>query len=246
MKKGSVLILFIITIIFITVTILLSPSVADFLLEVISRPNIPIGGDNIRVIPGQRCVFLVSVRDETMGQIFGGEVIISILSQDVNLSVFPSRISPGEVAELEYIADNSSVGKRLKISIWGERGKYKHNQTVYIDVIEGEDGLNEQATEILGYFVPWLSLNRSELGITNETEMICTIVNPNILVVMHYIFYSSEWEIYEVWHVTVPEHAWARIFLRRRFIEVKPSYAFEISSYLNPGVPYEIEVPDWV
>jgi len=95
-------------------------------------------------------------------------------------------------------------------------------------------------------FIPWLAANYPEFGITSETEWTGTVVNPNFLVVMHYIFFSEDWEMYVEWHVTIPPDDYARIYLRHRFTEARPSYAFEISSVEAQEEPHAIEVPDWV
>lgn len=86
------------------------------------------------------------------------------------------------------------------------------------------------ATEIRDRFIPWLATNHPEFGITSENEWTETIVRPHIAVVMFYLFFSEDWEMGVSWHVMIPPHDWARIYLRHRFVEVQPSYAFEISS----------------
>jgi len=95
-------------------------------------------------------------------------------------------------------------------------------------------------------FVPWLATNHPEFDITSETEWTGTIVNPGILVVMHYMFFSEDWEMYLTWHVMIPPYDWTRIYLRSRFTETQSSYAFEISSVQGEEEPHSIELPDWV
>jgi len=106
--------------------------------------------------------------------------------------------------------------------------------------------LGELAAEMRDKFVPWLASNHPELGITSETEWIGTIVNPGILVVMHYMFYSEDWEMYVTWHVMIPPYDWTKIYLRSRFTETQSSNAFEISSVQGEEEPHSIELPDWV
>ena len=106
--------------------------------------------------------------------------------------------------------------------------------------------MGSYVTEMRDKFIPWLAINHPELSITNETEWIETIVNPRIIVVMHYIFLSEDWEIYVTWHVTIPPHDWTRIYLRHRFTESCPTHAFEIPSVKGQEKPQAIEVPDWV
>jgi hypothetical protein len=45
---------------------------------------------------------------------------------------------------------------------------------------------------------------------------------------------SPNWEIHVYWHVMIPPYDWARIELRRRFVESAPSLAFELSSRSAP------------
>ena len=45
------------------------------------------------------------------------------------------------------------------------------------------------------------------------------------------------------WHVTIEPHNWARIDLRRRFEDLAPSLAFEISMWTSPEEPHQIEPP---
>ena len=48
------------------------------------------------------------------------------------------------------------------------------------------------------------------------------------------------------WHVMIPPDDWARIYLRRRFHEIRPSHAFEIASLDANDEPQPITPPDSV
>jgi len=148
--------------------------------------------------------------------------------------------------ERDVIPDQSSTNKILTLTINGDRSGFKQTETVDIEVIDWEDDLGELAAEMRDKFVPWLASNHPELGITSETEWIGTIVNPGILVVMHYMFYSEDWEMYVTWHVMIPPYDWTKIYLRSRFTETQSSNAFEISSVQGEEEPHSIELPDWV
>jgi hypothetical protein len=95
-------------------------------------------------------------------------------------------------------------------------------------------------------FVVWLAKKHPELAITNKTIWTGTVVNPRVLVVTHYMFLSEEWEMYVTWHVMIPPYDWAKIYLRHRFDNTAPTYAFEISSIQGQAEPVAIEIPDWV
>jgi hypothetical protein len=63
---------------------------------------------------------------------------------------------------------------------------------------------------------------------------------------MHYMFLSEDWEMYVTWHVMISPYDWARIYLRERYNQTTPTYAFEISSIQKQTQPQAIEVPDWI
>jgi hypothetical protein len=221
---------------------------APFSMKVISRPTIPMKGEeeNLMSIPGQRVVFLVVVEDTGKGNGYGKAIDISATAASAEVSVDNPAIKSGEVAEVTLIPDQMSANKMLTLTIGGRRSGLEQTETVAIEVMEGEDDLSAYAAEIRDKFVPWLAANHPEFGITSETKWTGTVVNPGILVVMHYIFYSEDWEMYVTWHVMIPPYDWAKIYLRSRFTETHPSYAFEISSLQGEEAPHSIELPDWV
>ncbi len=230
-----------------------SASPVPFSMEVISRPITPVNTEEgMLSIAGQSCIFLVVIEDKvssTQGSIGLGEAIeISATgpSTMADIKVYPQSIIPGQIAEVTVIPSATSVNDILTITITGKRHGIFQTEKVTIEVIPGEDTIGSYATEMRDMFIPWLATNHPELGVTDETEWTGTIVNPRILVVMHYIFFSEDWEMYLTWHVTIPPHDWTRIYLRNRFSEPNSSHAFEISSVTAQEEPHAIEVPDWV
>ena len=218
-------------------------------------------------IAGQRCVFLVVAADEGRG---GGEVVnISATATGAEVTVEPQAITLGQVAEVTVIPDeviisepltnSGPVGERppiepvepvepsmLTVTIRGEREELKQTETVTIIVREGEDLLAPTATEMRDKFIPWLAANHPELGITEATEWLATIVRPHIFVVMYYLFFSEDWEMGVRWHVMIPPHDWAEIYLRRRASEARPSQAFKISSLDAQEEPHAVAPPESV
>ena len=197
--------------------------------------------DTMLSIPGQMCVFLVSVD----GGI--GKVKISATVSGSSITVEPQTINSKQVAEITVIPLES--GTRT-LTVLGNRARFQQKKTATFEVLEGEivdgeeDPLGALATEIRDKFIPWLAENHPELGITNETEWTSTIVRPNYMVVMFYLFFSEEWEMGVSWHVMIPPHDWARIYLRHRFTEVHPSNAFEISSLDAQEEPHAVDLKD--
>jgi len=221
---------------------------AAFSMEVISRPFTPMKVEEEipRAIVGQRVVFLVVVEETGSGNEYGKAVDISATAANASVFVDNPAIMAGEVAEVVVIPDQTSANKILTITINGDRSGFRQTETVDIEILDWQDDLSELAVEMRDKFVPWLATNHPELGISSETEWIGTIVNPGILVVMHYMFYSEDWEMYVTWHVMIPPYDWTRIYLRHRFTETRSTMAFEISSVQGEEQPQSIELPDWV
>jgi hypothetical protein len=217
-----------------------------FSLNVTNRPAS--FGDALYTIPNQKCLFLVTVEENQTSQ--GSKAVtISATSTDCQITVFPQTITSGKVAEVTVVPAEADVGKNITVTIQGERDGLKQTKTVTFEVIEEEDReetLGPEAVNMRNNFTQWLSTNHPELGITNETAWNGTVVNPRVLVVMHYMFLSEDWEMYVTWHVMIPPYDWARIYLRHRYNQTAPTYAFEISSIQEHAQPQAIEVPDWV
>jgi hypothetical protein len=218
----------------------------SFSLKVINRPAS--FGEALYTVPNQECLFLVTIEENQTSQGLKA-VTISATAPDCQVTVFPQTITSGEVAEVTVVPIEADVGKNVSVTIQGERDGAKQTKTVTFEVIPEEDReetLGPEAVNIRNNFTQWLSIHHSELDITNETTWTGTLVNPRVLVVMHYMFLSEDWEMYVTWHVMIPPYDWARIYLRERYNQTAPTYAFEISSIQEQAQPQAIEVPDWV
>lgn len=180
---------------------------------------------------GQMCVFLVSVENGVGTVKLSSTITPAPRFLNGTPVVEPSEIAPGKVAEITV---HPFAFGNVTLTVKGERFGFTQTETITFTVLEmvvSDGELRDLAEEIQAKFIPWLIENRSEFGITEETEWIGTVVKPNILVVMHYLFFSDEWEMGLTWHVTIEPHNWARIYLRHRYSETAPSVAFQLSSW---------------
>jgi hypothetical protein len=195
-------------------------------------------------VPGQRCVFLVTVED-LPGAENAGPVIVTAEAPDAVVEVERGQIVPGEVAEVSVTPAAATAERNITVTITGSRGGEKRT-TVFIPLVLGDNVEPELAPEVRDRFVSWLEENRPELSITMDTQWTGTLVTPRFLVVTHYLFFSEEWEMHVCWHVMIEPHNWARCELRRRFEETAPSYAFQIPSLTEDIEPSPIEPPEEV
>jgi len=208
--------------------------------------------DMTDTIPKQRCVLLVTIEDDSTPSLWEWPVQISASAEDAAVTVEHPWIVPGDVAEVSVVPDqatgsaNADAGREISVQILARRGDTERSVTIPITITsEEEDLVGPLAEPVRDLFIPWLAENRPELGITDATEWEGTIVTPHILVVTHYLYFSSEWEMHVYWHVMIPPYDWARIDLRRRFSETLPSLAFEIPSRsADPVEIQEIDPPE--
>jgi len=202
--------------------------------------------DSMEAITGQRCVFLVKIEDEGGGRGEGEDVTITGNANNSEVNVTPTKCSPGKVAEATVIPDTNNIGTPISLEINGQRNGMLRSINTSINIVQGEDYLKDSAEQIRNRFIPWLAENYPEFGLSNETDWTGTIVTPNILIVANYLFFSDRWEMDLTYHVMIPPHDWARIYLRQRFEEMQPSYAFEISSLEAQDTPKPITPPETV
>lgn len=202
------------------------------------------------LIPGQHCVLLVQVVNETAGTGQGEAVALTATAPGATVTIEPASITPAQVAEIAVIPQEASVGQELTVTVTGQRSGKQATAGKTLTVEEGDineflNSLGPTAEEMRDLFIPWLAANHPELEITSETEWSGVVVSPYILVVSHFLFFSDEWEMHVYWHVMIPPYDWVKIDLRNRFTEISYSYSFEISSRSDPEQqPHAIEPPE--
>lgn len=195
-----------------------------------------------RTIPEARVVFLVTVS----GAAADGPVEITADAPNTRITVEPAQLVPGVVGEVTFVpADCKCESVNVGVTITAERNGVRQVETRTLELASGTDTWAAEAAAHLAPFVTWLETDRPELGITSKTAWDGT-PGSWVLIVEHYLYFSTEWELDLEWHVMVPPDDWSRISLRKRGSEVAPSLAFEISSVTNKTEPKEIEPPEAV
>lgn len=201
------------------------------------------------VMAGQRCVVLVSVAGGTSPVFTTATVTGPATVEPTEHSIAPGRVveftvvpeAPLSGATVETVTPEPIVGGTITLDLVARRGERRESASLSMDVVAWTDDLEPLARELRDRFVAHLEENRPELGISAQTEWTPSITKPQILVVMHYLFFSEDWEMGITWHVTVPEHAWSHMYLRARD-ELRPSIGLEIPSWVDPGsqpVPWD-------
>lgn len=193
-------------------------------------------------IPGQRVVFLVTIAEGSQAD--GEPVIVSAAAKNATIAIEHKSITKNQVAEVTVIPSSARAGKTIDVTFTGTKGSLATTKAIAFDVVAGNDDRKSVAVTLRNRFVAWLAENKPELKINSKTQWTGTMVSPQWLVVSHYLFFSSEWELHIDWHIMIAPSDWARIDLRHRFDATKPSYAFEISSRSTNSAPKAIDVPE--
>ncbi|MDH4307424.1 MAG: hypothetical protein OEX04_08075 [Acidimicrobiia bacterium] len=176
------------------------------------------------VIPGSESGVLVSIVDTSDTQ---RPVTVSATAAGAEVSVEPSEIREGEVAEIVVVAESTAIERPLDIVVTARRGTYEVREVKPTVVLPWEDDRGEYAAELLGIFADWLI--EHEPGIAVGSPSSGSMVAPSLLVVSHYMFRSEAWEIGLSWHVMIPPDDWAEIYLRPHD-ELAPTLAFRLAS----------------
>jgi hypothetical protein len=188
-------------------------------------------------LPGERFVFLV----RASGEPTDGPVELSATSSAGTVSVEPASLQPGAVGEVTLVpAAVTGSEVPVDIEIAAERSGVRQTETRTILVQPGVDTLRPEADAHLAPFLTWLAANRPDLGITAATQW-DAVPGTWVLIVSHYLYFSPDWELDLAWHVMIPPDDWSRINMRRRWSEISPSCAFEISSVSGSTPAHEIQ-----
>ena len=193
------------------------------------------------VIPGEQLVLLATLTVASDGPV---NLTAQAAGVGADVSVRPSTISEGEVAEVTVIPQPTAVEGELTVTIMARTTDREQAVTKTTPVVPWADDRGEQGATILGLFTPWLAEHEPDLGISPDTEFTGTFVAPNLLIVSHYVFFSDAWEVGVSWHIMVPPDDFAEAYLRPRDA-LRPTRALRIGSWqtaLDTGVVDVTEV----
>ena len=153
----------------------------------------------------------------------------SPLSKVVEVFLYPNITHLHTVIEIKV---NVSSGHIFKI-----------NQA-FVRVIDWTLEIPPEILAMRDEFVNYLSTNYTYFGINESTVWEGLGSAPQILVVEHYLFRSTYWEMELARHATIAPHDWVEIYLRPRS-SLFPNWSGQISSWssINHTV-IEIEPPD--
>lgn len=194
-------------------------------------------------IPGERVVFLVRVGGIAAGT---GPVVVTAEVDGATVEVEPAALDADGIVEVTVTPDATSAERTLAVTFSATGPNASASAVRSLPVFPEVDGRAADAARIRDRFLAWLAAEHPELGLGPDTPFEGTIAGAQLLVVSHYLYYTDEWELGVQWHIMAPPDDWARMYLRRRFEELTPSFGAEIPSVLEGAAVREIEPPEAV
>lgn len=178
-----------------------------------------------------------------VGSTDGAAVGLSASATAGEITVLPAEVAPGELAVATFVPPPVTAEQPVTVTIEARRGDVVERATREIAVVPGEDSLGPDARRILALFLPALAESHPDLGLGAEDAWTLEgqVVAPRLLVVSHYLFASSTWELGLSWHIMVAPDDWAELYLRP-LGELAPTQAFRISSWSTALQTGELEV----
>ena len=154
------------------------------------------------------------------------------ITGDAVVNVDNSELAAGEIGTVTItapaVAEPNEV--ELTLTITGTRDGVTQSATRTIVAMPGSDDREEQAREILAFFLEWLAEEHPDMGLDPDSELDGALVAPRLLVVSHYMFENAEYELGISWHVMVAPDDWAELYIRP-VDEFAPTEAFRLSSW---------------
>jgi hypothetical protein len=198
--------------------------------------------------PSQICVFLIEFSN-------AGEADSIYLSAEAigggrfgpSAWVPLSPLEPRQIGEVEVRIDPlGEENDTVSVVIEARAGDAVFADTCVIFVYRSYGSPEQYAREVLEEFSDWFEDHQPGLGIARWIWRDGTIVLPHIFGACHYLFFSRDWELGMMWPVVPPPSDCVRVYLRRRYTEMVPSYAYRMDSFSQHTEPYPIDPPDEV
>ena len=214
-----------------------TPSTADFTIDV--RPSEEPAAIRM-AIPGSRYCFLVRVDDATDST--EPVTIDATATKAEVVDISPAELIPGVVGEVCVVADPTTAEITGSVTITGSRGGVTKTVDRSLPVFPLDGDRAADAQPYFDRWVAWLAAEHPELGITADLDWEPVFVST-LLIVSHYSYWSTDWEMTVAWHVMIAPDDWTEVHLRRRGVDMAPSLAFRIESFSGETDPIEVDPP---
>ena len=194
---------------------------------------------NINSCPDNYAWFIVNISSKIPQKI--PEITISTnVSIEIQSKIW--ALTTPSVLEVFLFPNSTHIGQTIQLKV--NIGKISDSAT--LNVWDWDNSEQEQTYEKLTPFLTYLSQNKPHLNINSTTPWVISCNDAGILIVEHYLFKSTTWELELSWHVMIPPYDWVQVYLRPR-AEIKPTWGGMVESWnSSSNIVIEITPPDQV
>ncbi len=208
--------------------ILLSSGFAGLFLYLNTNPDrlaINFIPEHTNSSPGEIGWFLVEI--DAVDEISTYDIAIQTnVSIETDYKYWPQT----PLMEVFVYPNSSHIDMCIEVEVSFTSGELVAHDTAYLYVLNWTfEGVSE-VIEKRDVFIHYLETTYPELGINSSTSWTPIHNGVGILIVGHYLFKSTNWEMEIAWHVMIAPHDWVEIYLRPR-AEIQPSWAGKIDSW---------------
>lgn len=170
--------------------------------------------DSIRSYPGGGGNFTIAIIPD---QEFAGRAILTIAADPaLHARLDRSTLCPAKrVAELTVRPDINAAPGLYAITLLATHNGVRYTQALLVRVFEWAQFEPGVEMEKRADFLTWLAAAHPELGEIAAHPVHRYITYPEILIVEHWTFLSSAWDMRICFHVMVPPDDWSMMLLRR-------------------------------
>ncbi|NHJ12901.1 MAG: hypothetical protein EAX95_04455 [Candidatus Thorarchaeota archaeon] len=214
---GFVLVL--ITILCASAAVLIYTNAPADSLEIDFVPN------SISTSPGEIGWFLVEI--DSTRPLDNHEVAIHTnVSIPANFTYWPDT----PLLEVFLYPNSSHIDLCIEVEVTLSSDGFMAQDIAFLSVLNWTFEELAQVIEKRDVFVDYLATHYPTFGINETTDWTPIHNGAGILIVGHYLFKSSHWEMELAWHVMIAPHDWVQVYLRQR-VDLQPSWAGQIDSW---------------
>jgi hypothetical protein len=180
--------------------------------------------------PNHTAWFLLDIRTRTDDIMSNLSLYLNTNSSiDMNYSVWNN--SPvNRLIEIFLTPNSSHVDNFIEIEVKvSSRGIIKQEVAV-LQVVNWTIAISPEIEDMRDEFINYLSTNHTKFNITGTTIWEWLGNPPQIIIVEHYLFKSTYWEMELARHATIYPHDWVQVYLRHRS-SLFPNWSGIISSW---------------
>lgn len=158
--------------------------------------------------------------------------IAATATGEASVEVADASLAAGKVGKVVVTAPPVAEPNEVEftLTITATRDGVTRTADRTIIAVPGEDDREEQAREILAYFLEWLADEHPDMGLDPDATLEGSFVAPRLLVVSHYMFEGEDYELGLSWHIMVAPDDWAELYIRP-LGELAPTEAYRLSSW---------------